>query len=473
MSNSRAREHSAPPVVILGAGPCGLACAYELQRMGHRDWLLLEAAPAVGGLGSSVVDKAGFTWDLGGHVVFSKLRSFDELMAELFAPQELLHHDRSSFVRHGKSWVPYPFQQHLHHLPQARARECLDDLAAAQARGRAPAEADFASWLEGTYGPGLVEEFFGPYNRKIWATDLAEMSASWIAERIAPCDTDALRRALDAGPSRIQPWGPNAQFAFPASGGTGAIWRRLADRLHGEVRTGRAVVHIDAASRTLLTADGALISYGRLVTTGALDRLVAMTAGAPDDVRQAASALRHTTVAMVGLGYRSPTTDRRSWLYFPGSDAPFYRATNFSAYAPANVPGADPGRYSAWMTETSLPAGSLLNRADLVEECDAALRRCGLVPESAERVSGHVELIPYAYPVPTVGRDAALALIQPWLEDHRIHSRGRFGTWRYEIGNMDHAVTMGQDIARRIVNGTPERIYTAPARTTVGAGHAR
>lgn len=472
MDKGRYREHSASPVVILGGGPCGLACAYEFQRLGHNDWLLLEAAPEVGGLGSSVVDDAGFTWDLGGHVVFSKLRSFDELMGELFAPGELLPHDRSSFIWHGEGWVPYPFQQHLHHLPEARARECLDDLAAAQARGH-PAEADFASWLEGTYGSGLVEEFFAPYNRKVWATDLAQMSASWIAERIAPCDIDAMRRALDAGPSPVRPWGPNAQFMFPASGGTGAIWRRLAERLKGDVRTGAAVVHIDPASHTLLTADGTLISYGQLVATGALDKLIAMTVGAPDAVRRAASTLHHTTVAMVGLGYRSPTTDRRSWLYFPGGEAPFYRATNFSAYAPANVPDADPGRYSAWMTETSLPAGSLSERTNLVEECDAALRRCGLVPATAERVSGHVELIPYAYPVPTIGRDAALALVQPWLEGQQIYSRGRFGTWRYEIGNMDHAVTMGQDIARRLINGAAERIYTAPAPTVVGAVHVR
>lgn len=473
MRNSTTRARPVVPVVILGAGPCGLACAHELQRLGHRDWVLLEAAPTVGGLGSSVVDEAGFTWDLGGHVVFSKMKSFDTLLAELFEPAELLRHERSSFVRHSGSWVPYPFQQHLHHLPRARAQRCLDDLTAAQARGPALSGTDFASWLEATYGPALVEEFFAPYNRKIWATSLSEMSASWIAERVAPADTGALRSAQKTGSTGTQAWGPNAQFAFPASGGTGTIWRRLAARLHGDVRTGQSVVHVDEAAKTLLTADGTVLAYGRLVATGALDRLVAMTAGASEDVRHAAGTLRHTTVAMAGLGYRSPTTDRRSWLYFPGGEAPFYRATNFSRYAPANVPDSAPGRYSAWMTETSLPAGTLLDRAGLVEECDTALRRCGLVPENAERVSGHVELIPYAYPVPTTGRDAALALIQPWLERHSIYSRGRFGTWRYEIGNMDHAVTMGQDIARRLVHGTTERIYTPPRPTTVGAVDAR
>lgn len=66
--------HSLPSerVVILGVGPCGLACADELKRLGHPAWTTLEAAPVPGGLGSSVVDPAGFTWDLGGHVVFSR-----------------------------------------------------------------------------------------------------------------------------------------------------------------------------------------------------------------------------------------------------------------------------------------------------------------------------------------------------------------------------------------------------------------
>jgi protoporphyrinogen oxidase len=473
VSNRSKRATSVAPVVILGGGPCGLACADELQRLGHHDWTLLEAAHDVGGLGSSVVDQVGFTWDLGGHVVFSKLRSFDALLAELFEEEELLHHDRSSFIRHDQSWVPYPFQQHLHHLPAARAEACLDGLVSAQARGGVTAEADFATWLQGTYGAALVAEFFAPYNRKVWATDLGDMSASWIADRVALSDTDVLRRALDGGSVAVQLWGPNARFVFPGSGGTGAIWRRLASRLHGDLRTGTEVVHIDIRSRTVLTSDGTLLGYEHLVATGALDRLVAMTSGAPEDVRRAAATLRHTTVAMVGLGYRAPTTDRRSWLYFPGHDVPFYRATNFAAYAPANVPDADPGRYSSWMTEVSLPDGRLPDGAGLVEECDAALRRCHLVPGTAERISGHVELIPYAYPVPTVGRDAALAVIQPWLEQQAIYSRGRFGTWRYEIGNMDHAVTMGQDIARRLVHGNAERLNPIATRATTGAGRGR
>jgi hypothetical protein len=40
--------------------------------------------------------------------------------------------------------------------------------------------------------------------------------------------------------------------------------------------------------------------------------------------------------------------------------------------------------------------------------------------------------------------------------EHDIYSRGRFGAWRYEIGNTDHSVMMGVEVADRLALGTPE-----------------
>src|SRR5580692_312369 len=76
-------------IVIIGAGPCGLACARELKRLGSDDWLILEQAEQAGGLASSVVDPAGFTWDLGGHVVFSHFNVFDALLEEVMGDEIL------------------------------------------------------------------------------------------------------------------------------------------------------------------------------------------------------------------------------------------------------------------------------------------------------------------------------------------------------------------------------------------------
>ncbi|MEW2581333.1 protoporphyrinogen/coproporphyrinogen oxidase [Streptomyces syringium] len=462
------RSHPSPGrVVILGAGPCGLACADELRRLGHREWLLLEAASTPGGLASSVVDPAGFTWDLGGHVVFSHFGEFDKLLSGLFAPEELLHHDRSSFIRFRDQWVPYPFQQHLHCLPADDAEECLRHLALAcrQQREAHPAGTDFATWLQATYGSALVNRFFGPYNTKVWSTSPERMSASWVAERVAPVDLDEVLAAF-SGTARPRRWGPNATFAFPARGGTGEIWRRLAARLGPRLRTGTRAAAVDDTAKSVVLSGGERIPYDHLVVTAPLDQLTDMVRTAPAGLLAAARRLRHTTVAMVGLGYQAPTVDRSSWLYFPQPDTPFYRATNFSKYAPANVPRADTSAFSAWMTETSMTPGTHTDLPALIRACDQSLRRHGLVPDWAPLASAHVEMVPYAYPVPTLGRDEALAELMPWMEARQIYPRGRFGTWRYEIGNMDHAVKMGLDVARRLVLGADELLLAAPQTAT-------
>ena len=60
-----------PKIVIIGAGPTGLGAGYRLKELGYKNFHLYDRLPYVGGLASSFTDSAGFTWDIGGHVMFS------------------------------------------------------------------------------------------------------------------------------------------------------------------------------------------------------------------------------------------------------------------------------------------------------------------------------------------------------------------------------------------------------------------
>ena len=202
-------------MVIIGAGPCGLACGRELARLGHADWTIYERTSHAGGHASSVVDASGFTWDLGGHVVFSHFGEFDALLDEALG-DDVYEHERSSFVRVDGRWVPYPFQNNLRYLEPDVVYECLARAdrapAARRRRGTSP-----PGW-RATFGDGITRHFMRPYNDKVWATPPEEMSADWIAERVSVVD---YRRALanvvlerdDGG------WGPNNTFRFPRAGG--------------------------------------------------------------------------------------------------------------------------------------------------------------------------------------------------------------------------------------------------------------
>jgi protoporphyrinogen oxidase len=440
-------------IVIIGAGPCGLACARELERLGWRDWLILERLDHAGGLASSVVDSAGFTWDLGGHVVFSHYGEFDALLDETMG-EEILSHERASYVRFDNRWVPYPFQNNLRHLPDDVVDECLQALS--EAPGGDP-EMDFATWMQAVFGAGITRHFMAPYNFKVWATPAEQMASDWIAERVSVIDYQRALRNVREGLDDVA-WGPNNLFVFPAVGGTGEIYARLAEKLGERIMYGQQVVEVDPENRCVRVAGGGEHGYRSLVSTAPLDRLVSTVRDCPDQVHEATGDLRHNGVYMVGVGYESPLADDKCWMYFPQNHAPFYRATNFAKYSPANVPDSDVSRYCAYMTETSYSPEKAVSREGLEERVEDGLRATGVVSGRPPVASIHVEDIEYAYPVPTRGRDAALAVIQPWLEQRSIFSRGRFGAWKYEIGNMDHAVKMGIDIARRLVGEDPEEI---------------
>ena len=86
------------------------------------------------------------------------------------------------------------------------------------------------------------------------------------------------------------------------------------------------------------------------------------------------------------------------------------------------------------------------------------LIKCGLI-KAADRkfiASKWLKKIAYAYPIPSLQRDRALARIQPMLMSMAIYSRGRFGAWKYEVANMDHSVMLGVEAVKYILRGTSE-----------------
>ena len=44
----------------------------------------------------------------------------------------------------------------------------------------------------------------------------------------------------------------------------------------------------------------------------------------------------------------------------------------------------------------------------------------------------------HGFPVPTVDRDEIINESLAWLKEKNVWSRGRFGAFKYEVGNADH-----------------------------------
>ncbi len=439
------------PMLILGAGPTGLGAAYRLEELGFSDFRVLEARDQPGGLASSFVDR-GFTWDVGGHVQHSHYQRYDRMIDEVLGDQRLWH-QRRSWVWFRDRFVPYPFQYNLHRLDSAdcaRALAGLEAVAETSARGEEPPPGNFREWIDRTFGAGIAEIFMVPYNAKVWGYPLEALGVGWIGERVAVPDLKRIRRNILTSRDDVG-WGPNRRFFFPLRGGTGAIWRRLAARLEdGRVEFGASVTTIDLEAGTVTLSDGRVLSYRTLISSLPLDLLGGLCRGLEPAARRAARSLIYGSCHILGVGLRGGRPEslrRKCWIYFPGTDSPYYRVTVFSNYSPHNAPE---GCWSL-MAEVCQTPHRPAAVATLSETVVAALRRDCLIAPGAEVVSLWHQFVDRGYPTPFRGRDQVLERILPVLECHRVYSRGRFGAWKYEVSNQDHSFMQGVEVVDRIL----------------------
>jgi protoporphyrinogen oxidase len=446
-------------VVILGAGPTGLGAAYRLAERGETDFEIFERAPRVGGLATSFTDPKGFTWDVSGHIIFSGYPYFNAFLEKMLGKDGVRRIDRESWIKFEDRYVRYPFQNHLSSLPEEAMLECLIGLVESQTIDKDRAFTNFEEWVQAKFGAGVAKHFMGPYNLKVWSTPLSKMGFYWIAERVAVVDwKKALETTLRP---KVTDWGPNATFGYPATRGTLGLWLAVLPHLGGRVRLKKRMTCVDEEKREITFSDGSKRGYDRLLTTLPLEAFVARLAHAPERVRAAAKTLMFNRLFTLGIGLKRPSPSNKNWIYFPNLKTPFYRMTYLSNYSPDIVPGGDTSRYCSLLTETTYSGFRQLPPGDFPKAVLEGLMAEGILERKDLDLVESLYLIhaAHAYPIPSVDRNEALDVIQPYLESKEIYSRGRFGSWKYEIGNQDHSLMQGVELVDRWLDGSAEKVF--------------
>jgi protoporphyrinogen oxidase len=438
-------------ILILGAGPTGIGAALRLLELKESDFLVIDEAASPGGLASSFVDPAGFTWDLGGHVQFSHYRKFDEYMDLALGGDGWLHHERESWVWMLNRFVPYPFQYNLHRLPKAERWKCVQGLLEA-ARAEPSRPRNFSEWMLATFGRGIADVFLLPYNFKVWAYPSELMNADWVGDRVAVPPVEKVIKGVCLEQDDVS-WGPNSTFRFPKYGGTGSIWRALGKRIPPEnLRLSDGVESIDWQNRTARLRSGLQAGYENLISTIPLDRLADMLS--QPELESATNRLLYSGTHVVGIGLDGQPPEHlrtKCWMYFPEADCPFYRVTVFSNYSPNNTPR--PGQTWSLMGEVSQSPHKLVDQEKVVESVERGLRATKLLRPRDKVISRWHRFLRRGYPTPSLERDSILTFVLPKLEKMGIYSRGRFGAWKYEVSNQDHSFAQGYECVNRIVWG--------------------
>lgn len=439
-------------IVILGAGPCGLAAAYQLSKVKINEFEIFEKNSYPGGLCASFHDDKGFTWDTGGHVTFSDDLQVNEFLNDVMN-NEWVCHKRDSFVHHKQKLIPFPFQNNLRHLEPQILLECVQGLLQAKKQNKTPD--NFKEWIVNTYGQGIANHFMYPYNEKIWTYPLEEMDFSWTDEYVSQISINKTLENIILKKDDLT-WGKNSRFKYPLKGGTGAIYSNASRHFKEKLHLNKQAVEIDSVKRVVHFQDGSTVNYDYLINTTPLNKLVKMLSDDFKDLVNASFELKYNSVLIVGIGINKvkESINKGSWFYFPDPEFPFYRVTLLSKYSSYNVP--DIKTESSFLTEIAYSPETQIDKNILIQKTIEKLKQISFISEKDTIETIFTKNVKMAYPVPTLNRNKSLRYILPRLEQLNIFSRGWFGSWIYEASNMEKSIKQGFETVEKILHFKPE-----------------
>jgi len=420
--------------IVLGGGLAGLSAAYYLGGK----VLILEAEEKPGGLCRSF-QKDGFTYDIGGHILFSKDRSLlDEITGWLGDNVDRKRRNNQILCR--DRYVKYPFENGLSALEKEDIYECLISFL-----NRPDLDPkNLEEWCYSRFGKGIAEKYLIPYNRKIWKRDLREMSLLWVDRIPNPSREDIVKSALGI---ETEGYTHQLNFYYPRSEGIEGLIHGLVSKLP-PVQTGFRVNKISRKNEGWEISDGNRSIVGKkIISTIPIFDLINSLENVPEEVRDALKALQYNSVVVVMIGVNHEGLKGRTALYIPEPSILAHRVCYLKEFAAGNAPEGQ----SHLIAEITVPPGDPLLKSTetaLVDRVTADLQDiCGF--RKADIVTAEVKRFQYAYVVYDLDYEKNTGIIYDYLDSLGIYYAGRFGSFKYI--NMDACVKMSRELVDSMV----------------------
>jgi len=454
------------PIVVLGAGLCGLTAARELARAGLKV-VVLEAEQGVGGL-ARTVHREGHRVDLGSHrlhpaVFQGELGAWlDEICGDI-----LMTRPRKGRLRLNGSYIAYPpsLLGLLGALGFQNTCKCFKGWVRQKAY---PENFDlppnYESYIVSRVGREAYRIFYRPYALKVWRIDPTLLSIDEVKKRVITSNPvaaagDALKRLVKRG-AEDEP-----SYLYP-KGGIGMIAQRLAEDIKsygGRVETGVRLCRVGTSSSGLVDT----VIYDK---NGSLEKVpVSAVAGTiplpvlrslldepcPDEVSTALEQLSWRSLRLLYWQTPGLCQEECETLYFPEIEYPFGRVSVPRLFdLNMGVPGGGE------LISLELPCGDneeiwRISDTELLDLMRPLLEESEVIQKkkSAE-ASIFSERVRYVYPLLGVNWRKDFATSYFWVRRFaNLYPIGRQGLFLHN--NMDQSITLGLKWARGFLRNGP------------------
>lgn len=445
-------------VIIIGAGPAGLAAGYKLCEQGILV-LILEKDSCVGGL-SRTVKYNGCYFDIGGHRFFTKNKLVSSWWRDILK-EDFVKTPRYSRIYYNGKFFHYPISVSNVFLNLGRFQAIPIFFSYLKSRFfPCQDEESFEKWVTNRFGSRLYEIFFKSYTEKIWGIPCDRLSADWAVQRIKGLSLmSALRNALFKSKDNTV----NTlvrEFYYPRLG-CGMMYEEIADKIiqqggaiqyHSEVV---GIKHENGRVRALIcknNKDGSLseIEGTDFCSSMPLNLLVlGMNPSADSNVVRMSKQLNYRSLIMVYfiLGRRDLFKD--NWIYVHSADVKVCRIQNYKNWSLSMTD--DAAKSHLGLEYFCDEDDSLWCQPDKVTiEMAAAELKKLKITRGEEILDAFVLRVPKAYPVYDSNYREAVTVIKDFIDRFsNLKCIGRYGMFRYN--NMDHSILTGFLAAENIL----------------------
>ena len=445
-------------VIILGAGPGGLAAGHELCMHGGKV-TVLEKNNYVGGL-CLTVKKDGYKFDLGGHRWFSKNEDLNNWFRTLMEGEYVMV-NRISRIYYDGMYFSYPIRfsdifKNTGIFTILHAGVAFVWAVLKQSIYSAPIITMKEAYVS-QFGSKLYDMFFRLYSEKVWGRPCEELSADWVSQRSKGLSIwTAVRDALVGSNNKVTSL--IEEFMYPRDG-----YMRIPERMAEDISNTGSDVLLDTAVTRIIyhgpndfevfynkAGEEMSVHGNAIVSTIPLGFLAQSISPACDaSVKKAARELEFRDLVTVNIMLKRKQVSTDTWLYIQDSDILFGRLHEPKNWSISMVPDAD---HTSLVLECFCTfKDEIWNMSDdeIRERCTRDLVDKLKFIKDEEVTGAHVIRTRFAYPIYDLEYSGKVKAIQDYLDGFEgLYISGRGGIFRYN--NADHSIEMGLMLGQRL-----------------------
>jgi len=443
--------------VILGAGPSGMACAYELNKA-KKPFVLIEKDSRIGGMGKTL-EFNGFKTDIGPHRFFSQNQYLYDLIKDLLGEKWIKVNRLTRFYINEKFFLyPVDIKNALSNVGIFKGTKIIYDYVIEKLKNSIKKKKiiSFEDQVVSDFGRALAELNMLNYTEKIWGIPCSEISPDWSKQRIKGLSVrEIIKKSIfksKKGPKTLVD-----QFYYPEDG-TGLIYETMKEIiLRDNFCTLKLnsypikIIHDNERINEVVINTNENIEVENIVSSIPITKFIdILYPKPPRKVLNSAKKLKFRSHVSLFVTINKNKIFPDQWIYFPEKEIPFARIMEPKNFSKKMSPKGKTSlliEFFCWEGDKIWRA----NEKELLELSIDWLEKIDFVKKD-EIIDLFVHREKYAYPVYDLNYKKNLKKIKNYFNNFQnLQLIGRAGSFRYN--NQDHAIEMGILAARNIIEG--------------------